>query len=253
MVRLIVLAVWLAALAAAQAPFRYEIRRMEKKSPSCSLSFEYLEITSAASVEVRDRLNAGILKLMLRRAEFPGDDSGMRSLDAYSAKYIKECSAYHEWVKGTPPDHPMYEHKVVKLLRSAPPVFSFQLDASADSGGVHPFGTIFYLNLDSSTGRPVTLADVLRPGAMPRLAALAERNFRKDQGLSPIQSLSESAFNFPGDKFTLNDNYAFGDRALIFLFNTYEFSAGSMGPTELRIDYADMPDLLKPAFGLLPH
>jgi hypothetical protein len=93
---------------------------------------------------------------------------------------------------------------------------------------------------------------MLRPGALARLAFLAEMNFRKDHKLSATESLSESGFNFPGDTFKLNDNYAIGDKALIFLFNTYEIAAGAMGETEVKIPYADMRDLLKPGFGLLP-
>ena len=69
MLRLITVTVWLAALAVAQGPLRYETRRIEKNSPGCVVSFEYPEIISAASPEVRDRINAGILGVLLRRTD----------------------------------------------------------------------------------------------------------------------------------------------------------------------------------------
>src|SRR6266436_3918434 len=51
MLGLITVTVWLAALAVAQGPLRYETRRIEKNSPGCVVSFEYPEIISAASSE----------------------------------------------------------------------------------------------------------------------------------------------------------------------------------------------------------
>ena len=246
MLRLITVTVWLAALAVAQGPLRYETRRIEKNSPGCVVSFEYPEIISAASPEVRDRINAGILGVLLRRSDWPASDSGVRSLDAYAKTFVEYCEQFHTWSK----KRPLYERKAVKFFRATPPVFSFQCVADADAGGVHPFGTTFYVNFESKTGKPVKLIDILKPGALGRLASLAESHFREDHKLSATESLLENGFNFPSDRFKLNDNYGIGDKALVFLFNTYEIAAGAMGPTEIKIPYTDMRQLLKPDSGL---
>ncbi len=247
MLRLITVTVWLAALAVAQGPLRYETRRIEKNSPGCVVSFEYPEIISAASPEVRDRINAGILGVLLRRTDWPASDSGIRSLDAYAKTFLNYCE--HNGSKEFE-NRPWYERKTVKVFRSMPPVFSFQCVAHADAGGVHPFGTTFYVNFESKTGKPVKLIDILKPGALGRLASLAESHFREDHKLSATESLLENGFNFPSDRFKLNDNYGIGDKALVFLFNTYEIAAGAMGPTEFKIPYTDMRQLLKPDSGL---
>jgi len=60
----------------------------------------------------------------------------------------------------------------------------------------------------------------------------------------------ENGFNFPSDRFKLNDNYGIGHKARDFLFNTYENAAGAMSPTEIKIPYTDMRQLLKPDSGL---
>ena len=91
----------------------------------------------------------------------------------------------------------MYERKAVKFCRATPPVFSFQCVADADAGGVHPFGTTFYVNFESKTGKPVKLMANLKPGALARLASLAESHFREDHKLSATESLLENGFNFP--------------------------------------------------------
>jgi hypothetical protein len=88
---------------------------------------------------------------------------------------------------------------------------------------------------------------------LPQLTSLSESHFRKEHKLSPTENLSESSFNFPGDQFTLNDNYGIGDNVLVFHFNTYEIGPGAMGDTEIEIRYAEMRHLLKPGSGLLRY
>jgi len=249
MLRLITMTVWLAALAAAQAPLRYESRRIEKKIPRCVVSFEYPEIMSAASPQVRDRINAGILEVLLRSTDWPPSSSGVPSLDAYAKTFLDYCEQFHK-SSDESEDRDLYERKIVKFFRSTPPFFSFQCVAEIDAGGVHPYGTTFYINFESNTGKPVKLIDILRPGAVTRLASVAEAHFRADHKLSATASPSEAGFNFPSDQFKLSDNYGIGDKALVFHFNTYEIAAGAMGDTEIEIPYIDMRQLLKPDSGL---
>jgi len=249
MLRPIGVAVWVAALAFAQAPLPYEIRHVEKKSSGCFVSFDYPEITSAAPPEVRDRINAGILEVLLRRSDWPASDSGIRSLDEYANTFVRYCKQVHAGSQEFK-NRDLYERKTVRFFRFRPPIFSFQCVADADGGGVHPFGTNFYLNFDSQTGRPVKLTGILRSGALTKLESRAESHFRADRKLSATESLSEAGFNFPGDRFKLNDNYGFGDKALVFHFNTYEIAAGAMGDMEIEIPYGDISDLLKSGLNL---
>jgi len=247
MLRLITVTVWLAALAVAQGPLRYETRQIEKKTPGCVVSFEYPEIISAASPQVRDRINAGILGVLLRRIDWPASDSGVRSVDEYAETFLKNCDQFHNERIG---NRAIYERKTVRFFRSTPPVFSFQCVANADAGGAHPLGTTFFVNFESKTGKPVKLIDTFKPGTLARLTSLVESHFREDHKLSATESLSEAAFNFPNDRFKLNDNYGFGDKAMVFHFNTYEIAAGAIGDTEIAIPYTDMRDLLKSGSGL---
>ena len=61
----------------------------------------------------------------------------------------------------------------------------------------------------------------------------------------------ENGFNFPSDRFKLNDNYGIGDKALVFHFNTYEIAPGAIGDRKIEIPYAEIRHLLKPESGLL--
>ena len=187
-------------------------------------------------------MNAGILRVLLRRSDWPAPDSGVRSLDAYANVFLKQCAGFQEQ-----PEAPeLYEHKLVTIFRYTPPILSFKCDADEDGGGVHPFGTTLFVNFESSTGQTVVITDLLREGALAKLESVAEANFRSDHKLSSTERLSEQSWSFPGDRFRLNDNFGVGERELVFLFNTYEIGPGAMGATEITIVYPQLRDLLKP-------
>jgi hypothetical protein len=239
--RLIVLTVLMVRLGVAQGPLRFELKRVEKKTRACVISFEYPEIISAASSQTRDRMNAGILRVLLRRSDWPGTDSDTRTLDEYANAFLKHCREF----QSRPEARELYEHKRVAIFRYTPPIVSFRCDATEDAGGVHPFGTTFFVNFESNSGKTVGIADLLKEGALPKLESIAEANFRRAHNFSPTESLSEHSYNFPGDRFRLNDNFGVGEEELVFLFNTYEIAAGAMGPTEIAIPYPFLRGVVK--------
>jgi hypothetical protein len=241
MLRLILLALSAASLGIAQGPLRLELKHFEKKTKPCVIQLEYPEIVSAASAEARDRMNAGILRVLLRRSDFPGSDSGFRSLDEYANGFLKSCEEF----QSRPEARGLYEYKMVTIFRYTPPILSFRCDATEDAGGVHPFGSTFFVNFESETGKTVALTELLKEGSLPKLTSLAEEVFRRDHKLSAAESLSEQGYGFPDNRFKLNDNFGVGERELLFLFNTYEIGAGAMPATEIRIDHALLRGLLK--------
>jgi len=220
---------------------RFELKRVEKKTSTCVITFEYPEIISAASPQVRDRINAGILRVLLRWSAWPGSDSGFPSLDEYANAFLKQCAGSQK----RPEARGLYEHKFVTIFRYTPPFLSLRCEADEDAGGVHPFATTLFVTFESGTGKTVVITDLLREGGLAKLESVAEANFRRDNNLSSTQSLSET-YTFPGGRFKLNDNFGIGERNLVFLFNTYEIGPGAMPATEIKIAYPLIPDLLKP-------
>ena len=237
MLRLMVLTVSMVYLGTAEGPLRFELKQIEKHTATCVISFEYPEMISASSPEVRDRINARIRRLLLRRSDWPATESGLQSLGEYINAFVKSCELE---------TRPLYEHKLVTISHYTPPILSFKCDAQADLGGVHPFGTTLFVNFDSSTGQPVVITDLLKDGALAKLESVAEEIFRRDLKLSSTQSLSEQGYNFPGDHFRLNDNFGIGESKIVFLFNTYEIAAGAMGAAEITMPYQQIRWLLKP-------
>jgi hypothetical protein len=57
-------------------------------------------------------------------------------------------------------------------------------------------------------------------------------------------SLLEHGFEFPRNKFKLNDNYGFTRDGIVFVFNSYEIASYAEGPTEIIIPYKKIRDWL---------
>jgi len=223
----------------AQEPLRFERKIIQTRTTGCIATFEYPEIITAGSPQARDRINSGILDLLLRQTGWPSHASGFRSLRAYIDDFMKSCAAHPTRYKQA------YVHKRVTIFRYTPPVLSFRCVASEDAGGVHPFGTTFFTNFDSSTGKAITMNDLVKEGSFPKLESLAEAHFRGERNLSATDSLSERSYNFPDDRFKLNDNFGIGEEQLVFFFNTYEIGPGAMGSSEIKLRYQNVQSLLK--------
>jgi hypothetical protein len=248
--RLLALVVSTACWSFAQGPLRFELRHVEKKTAGCGvLTFEYPKIISAASPEARDKINAGILRVLLRVTDAGPPRYAGRSLDSYTAQFLTECREFRAWSEGKPPFRELYEHKRVTIFRYTPPILSFRFDAVADHGGVHPYGNTLFANFDSVTGEAIVLSGVLRDGGYAKLEATAERMFRSQYKLAPSDELSEF-YSFPGDRFTLNDNFGFGEDELVFIFNAYEIASGAAGSIEIKVPYALLREALKPGLRL---
>lgn len=112
-------------------------------------------------------------------------------------------------------------------------------------GGAHPNSNFTYLNYDPVNHVEVILDSLIVPDGMPKLTAIAETIFRKNEKLSPTASLKDNYF-FENDKFSLNQNFTITKAGLKFLYNPYEIKAYAFGITELLIPFADLKDIARP-------
>jgi hypothetical protein len=70
-----------------------------------------------------------------------------------------------------------------------------------------------FVNFESRTGKILVIADLLREGALAKPQAVADANFRRDNKLSWTEGFSEQGYNFPGNRFRLNDNFGVGEKS----------------------------------------
>ncbi|MBO9639855.1 MAG: DUF3298 domain-containing protein [Siphonobacter aquaeclarae] len=111
------------------------------------------------------------------------------------------------------------------------------------SGGAHPNTNTSYANYHRD-GRKVRLSELFQAGYEPKLAAVAEKIFRAQEGLKAGEPLGEKYF-FEGGRFVLNDNFSIRPDGILFHYNPYEIKSYAEGPTDLFLPNAELKALRK--------
>ncbi len=265
MMRFIWIVALMTSLGMAAEPLRLENRHVDRMLPGCGdekdgchhVEFTYVEVVGGPA-SARKRINAEIMAFVLFG---PGVDSeeandmckppskllACKSTPELAAQ--AEIDSFASFYKDDPSTQPSSLSRWMKVLRTAAPVLSLECSETS-TGGAHPLFDRRYLNFDPVTGEPIKLVSILKDGAMARLSAIAEAHFRQERKLAANANLEDEGFTFPGGRFALNDNYAFGEKALLFFFNEYEIASYRTAPTLVEIPYSEIRDLIRPEFPL---
>lgn len=166
----------------------------------CLIFFEYPEITSAASPEVRDLINAGILQALLRTT--PANYSDARSLDESAKTFAEYCAQVHDSTKGTPADDPMFQRKTVEVFRSSAPVFSLQSVTNEDSGGSIHSGRSSSSTSMLRQGNPLSLPISCSQVRCPAYALSQNSNSEKTRLRARAVARPATPSHFPSHPFT---------------------------------------------------
>lgn len=113
------------------------------------------------------------------------------------------------------------------------------------TGGAHGGGATYFVNLNPKTHTKFTLDDLLSPGYQEVLRQAGENAFRSARNVKPDESFSERGFEFEGNTFHLNENYAFTEKGIEFFYNSYEIAPYALGPTRILIPYEELQDFLR--------
>src|ERR1039457_2967929 len=240
----------------AAEPLPVEKRHVDRRLPGCGdqkdgcdhVEFTYVEVVGGPAV-ARGRINAAIVACLVNYDGSPEIDNRKFTPESFAQDSIDNAASIYK-------DHPSVQPStltgVVTVLRNAAPVFSLECDDFSSGGFISSLPRSKFLNLDPVTGGPIKLASILKDGAMARLTKIAEVHFRQERKLTATAKL-EDGFGFPDGRFALNDNYGFGDKALLFSFDDeYEATFKRMGPTLVEIPYAEMRDLIRPGLPFYP-
>jgi hypothetical protein len=133
----------------------------------------------------------------------------------------------------------------VNVVNQTPDFVALKFTQIDYMGGAHANSSFNYVNYDRVSREILTLDSILKPNTFGRLEAVAEPIFRKNEGLSPTQSLANAYF-FDKDKFHLNSNFTLRKEGIEFLYNSYEIKPFSAGTTTLVVPYSAIKDLIKP-------
>ncbi|MCC8408132.1 DUF3298 and DUF4163 domain-containing protein [Mucilaginibacter sp. UR6-1] len=174
---------------------------------------------------------------------FAYDGKADSSLNAYAKRFLGD----YETFKKENPDTKMYFEmdSHASVIHQDTNLVAIEVGGYIFQGGAHGGSTTVFINWDTKANKDLTLDDLLVDGYGPKLTAIAEKIFRKDEKLSDTASLATNYF-FESNKFALNSNFMVTPVGLRFLYNQYEIKPYAAGQTELLIPYAQIKPLLRP-------
>lgn len=221
----------------------YIIKTISKKDKDCTSSDTNKCVIVSIKYPVFDDepvLNDSLEKKLL--AIYPVQQASS-SLQAQTDGFMKEYEAFKKEPYAEGRQYALQSS--VKIINQTPSLIVLAINSYMYSGGAHGASFLSYINYNIKEKKVIGLDDVLLPDRRDSLNKIAEKIFSKNEGLSADYPLNKGYF-FEGDKFSLNNNYAFTKEGIRFLYNQYEIKPYAAGQTELLIPYPAIWAWLKP-------
>jgi Protein of unknown function (DUF3298) len=172
-------------------------------------------------------------------------DNKHATLAAYAADFMAAHATARKASNYTEPPWSLDKSVVCLWLVQEANLVSLEMAVGVSAGGAHPNSTVLLKTHRLDTGKPMQLTDFFEPGFETQLRKLGEAAFREARQLPTGKPLSEAEFQFAGDRFALNDNWALVPLGIRFHFDTYEVAPFVLGPTDYTIPYSQLRPLLK--------
>lgn len=227
---------------------QFGFKKFDKKFGTCdssgggcaSIILEYPEIKRAYNSSVRDSITNHIHGSLLGNYF---NTSKAKSLDEMAQAFFND---YEGTIKDFPDNVlPWDLNNIISVIYNDNSIVSLQSEFYQFTGGAHGMSGIYFANLNSQTGAKLMLSDILNSKYEEQLNNIAEKIFRKEKELKPNENLEDVGFWFKDNKFSLNENFGIKNEAIMFYFNAYEIAPYAMGPTEIKIPYAEIKNLIK--------
>lgn len=134
----------------------------------------------------------------------------------------------------------------VKVERQTEKYLMLHTNTNWFMGGNHPISMEYYYVYDRNDFKRIILDDIFKKRSGQKLLNIAEKIFRKQEGLGSADKLSEeNGYFFDNQRFILNDNFTFTKNGIKFLFNVYEIKPYVGGITALEIPYQQLKEIMK--------
>jgi hypothetical protein len=222
-----------------QPRFSYTMSQFKKSSPDCKIS----DSTFCASYEVNYPVFAGLsdsTKIKLQNAINANVSMGNPEAEGWTMDMVANnfIDNFESFKKESPELSSSWYYKAdVAVETLVDTLLSLSVKDEFFTGGAHGGGGKYFISINPITAKQVTLNTVLKNGYTEALRAEGEKAFRQNHHLLDTASLMENGFEFPQNKFGLNDNYGFTREGIVFVFNSYEIASYAEGPTEILIPY----------------
>jgi hypothetical protein len=222
-----------------QPRFSFTMSQFKKSSPDCKIS----DSAFCASYEVNYPVFSGLsdsTKTKLQNEINANVSMGNPEAEGWTMEMVADnfIDNFESFKKDSPELSSSWYYKAdVAVETLLDTLLSLSVKDEFFTGGAHGGGGKYFISVNPMTAKAVMLDDVLRRGYKEALRAEGEKAFRLNHHLLDTASLITNGFQFPENKFKLNDNYGFRRDGIVFVFNSYEIASYAEGPTEILIPY----------------
>jgi len=182
-----------------------------------------------------------INKLISRQLTANGNpDTQYNSVQEEAAAFIEN---FDDFIKKDEYPRAWHTELNAKVIQNTTDYLALSLDVSNYTGGAHGNYATLFFNYDAAKKDTIGLERIIPSSKQGELTNIAERIFRKQEGIDSGQALDESYF-FEDNLFHLNTNFTLSQKGLLFLYNVYEIKPYAAGTTELLIPYEQIDSLM---------
>lgn len=128
----------------------------------------------------------------------------------------------------------------------SPRILSFAITSYSYTGGAHGNYGTYYASFALPLNKRLSLIDILTKDGYDKLQTLLEKNFRKNFGLKPTDSLTEAGLF--DNKIEPNGNFYVTGKGLGFTYNPYEIGPYAMGQIDIFIPFKELEPYLRAGF-----
>jgi len=177
--------------------------------------------------------NSLIQPFIMQDQDSSFQDEASRFISSYD-EYVEENIAV--------PTSAWFTKITVSILRNTPRFFTVKYAHTDYTGGAHGGYFSLFHHFDIQSKKEIKLENLISLENQKELAKIAEKIFRRNEGLATDSKLSDKYF-FENNTFVLADNFALEKEGLLFHYNVYEIKSFADGITELRIPYQTIKHL----------
>ncbi len=165
-----------------------------------------------------------------------------QTLEQYVHNFLE---GYANFVEENEVKHPLAWQKetFIGVMMNNPYLIMMDNITYEFSGGAHGNSYTLWNVYDVQTKEKLKLNTFISENKMKEFTKIAERFFRKEEGLSDTSSYKDDYF-FENDTFSLAANYGVSKEGIIFFYNPYEIKPYSGGTTYLTIPYEEIQDCM---------
>lgn len=142
---------------------------------------------------------------------------------------------------------PMYQHEAIINTRTEDGkegIVTYYINMYNFTGGAHGLEQLLTLNFDKTTGKTITLDDVMVTGYQMRLNELLQKALLEKADCKDINELHDKGYLFSMEMYP-SSNFVLGKDGVTFIYNPYEIAPYALGRIELKLSYSTLEPIMK--------